>query len=158
MTSAIIDPLDRQRRALRELQAPQQIQPASDKPSGFRPSSAAFKLGKDGSMSVDLEESMLLAGVDMRSRYRSLPRAVALVAQQVRAFTGHGMTVAHAPIPANDHHGEVRAKTLTKQALREAARMLADTCEIIEPIDADEVRRQLDLQAQKPAPSNPAAA
>ena len=103
--------------------------------------------GTDGSVSVDLEESMALAGLDIRARYPALPRAVALVAQPVSVIRSHGMSITHVPIPENDHHGEIRAAGLSRKALRDAARSLADQCEILEAVNAAEAERQIELAA-----------
>ncbi len=146
MPVEIIDPLRPDLRALRTIQAPDHVQPAGDRPHGYRISSAAFKAGTDGSVSVDLEESLLLASLDLRARYPALARAVALVAHRVETFTGQGMTVGHVPIPGNDHHGEVRMAGLSSGAIRRAARALAGSCEMVEPLNVTELQRHVAAQ------------
>ena len=143
MAAGIISPLNGALRVLREVQAPEQITRAADRPSGYRVSSAAFKPQRDGSVSVDLEESLVRSGLHVRSRYPAMPRAVALVAHRVDAITARGATVSHAPVAGNPHHGEIRMAGLTKAQVRETARSLADQCEVLEAIDVDEVERQL---------------
>jgi hypothetical protein len=150
----IIDPLNGGLRVLREIQAPQHVQPAPDKPSGVRISSAAFGPGTDGSVSIDLEESLQKAKLPLTARYPSMPRAVGAVACTVDEIRAQKLAVMHKPIPAdeelgtkvNDHHGEIRdeAKALSRKARRDAARALADKCEIVVPFDVEAVKRYAD--------------
>ncbi|WP_174298864.1 hypothetical protein [Sphingomonas bacterium] len=142
MAVEIISPLSGGLRALREVQAPEQVTEAMDRPGGYRVSSAAFRPQSDGSVSVDLEESLVRSGLNARSRYPAMPRAVALVAHRVDAITARRATVLHVPVAGNPHHGEIRMAGMTKAQIRAAARSLADQCEILEAIDVDEVKRQ----------------
>lgn len=141
MPAALITVLQPQFRVLREVQAPQQISEATDKPSGYRVSSAAFKPGKDGTVSVDLEESLRRAGLGPTGRYPAMDRAVALVAHKVQAVIDQGMTVAHAPIEGNEHHAEIGMGALPRKAVERAARALADACEFLEQFNVREIER-----------------
>lgn len=135
------------RRALRTIQAPDHIQKAEDRPGGFRVSSAAFKAGSDGSISIDLEQSLELAGLELTSQFKALARAVALVAHSVGRLQQEGLSVEHAPIVGNEHHGEVRFDKLSKREKRDVARALADECETIVGIDPAEAQRQIEIRA-----------
>lgn len=73
-----------------------------------RISSMAFKAstGHNSGMSVDLEASILEAGLDPRD-YVTTPRwtgSIRFVTQQLRA---EGFSVGYDPLPENPHHGEV---------------------------------------------------
>lgn len=146
MAGKVIDPLNGALRASREIQAPEQVTEAPDRLGGYRVSSAAFKPGTDGSVSVDLEESLVRAGLPIDARYPALPRAVALVAKRVNDIVTQGGTVAHAPIPSNGHHGEIRMTALSRRQIRDVARNLADTCEVIKAIDPNEVHRLINAR------------
>lgn len=141
MPAALITVLQPQLRALREVQAPQQISAAADRTNGYRVSSAAFKPGRDGTVSVDLEESLLRAGLTATGRYPAMDRAVALVAHRIQAVVDQGMTVAHAPIEGNEHHAEIRMGALSRKAIERAARALADACEFLEQFNVAEIER-----------------
>lgn len=141
MAAAIIAPLVEQLRTLRTIQAPDHLAPADDRPDGVRISSAAFKPGRDGSISVDLEQSLIAAGLSILARYPSLPRAVALVAHKVGDLKCSGLSVDHVPIEGNEHHGEVRFAGLSRSQLRDVARALADNCEIVVSVDVQEAER-----------------
>lgn len=136
-----IDPLNAELRVLREIQAPQQVQEAPDRPGGYRVSSAAFSPGKDGTVSVDLEESLQRAGLPINGRFPAMARAVGAVAHTVGTIRAHKLLVVHDPIDGNDHHGEIRpsATSLSKRERREIARELADTCEIVIPMNAEAI-------------------
>lgn len=151
MNLPVFDPLDDALRALREIQAPEQITPSTDSPSGYRVSSAAFKPGTDGSISVDLEEMMALDGVEVTAKFPSLPRAVGLVAHEICTIRKHGAEVSHVPLLENPYHGEIRMPGLSKSQIRKAARSLAETCEILVGIDADEASKHGKGEASAPA-------
>lgn len=123
-------------RALREIQAPQHITSAPDHPVGVRISSAAFRPGTDGSVSVDLEESLARSGLALTARFPAMAGAVGLAALPIDAIRAHGLVVVHDPIPGNDHHGEIRSgvEAIGKNAWRRIAREMAERCEIIVPI------------------------
>ena len=88
----------------------------------------------DGSVSVDLEESLVRDGLGLTDLYGLVPRAVALAAHTVRQHRELGAAVAHVPIANNVHHGEVRSK-LDRRPMERAARTLAETATAIVPID-----------------------
>jgi hypothetical protein len=136
VTASIIDPLDGSLRALREIQAPQHLAAADDRKSGFRISSAAFRPGTDGTVSVDLEESLTRAGLPVNARYPSMPRTVGLAAITIDAIRTLGPDVAHDPIPNNAHHGVIREGNvaISKNGWRRVARAIADQCDLIVPI------------------------
>lgn len=131
-------------RTLREIQAPQQISAANDRDSGYRVSSAAFMPGSDKTVSVDLEEEYLAAGIALNSRFPSLPRAVALVSNTVASIRAKQLDVKRDPLPHNAFHGIIvdGASPLGKKARREAARMLADECEFVVAFDLAEIAKQ----------------
>lgn len=147
MSGPVIDPLADDLRALREVQAPQQISPSEVDPGGYRVSSAAFMPGTDGTVSIDLEEVLLRHGKGPTSKFPSLPRAVALVAQKIGAIRSAGATVSHVPLAENYYHGEMRSAGMGRKQVRKLARHLAETCEILSDIDLDEVKRLSDSPA-----------
>lgn len=147
MLAPVIAPLDERQRALRSIQAPDHVQPAADRPGGFRISSAAFSPGTDDSVSVDLEQSLAAVGLGVTSRYPHLDRSVALVAHTIKEYSDRGSQVSHVPLIDNPHHGEARFAGLTKSAIKRVQRALADSCEIIVSIDAVEAQRLIDLRS-----------
>jgi len=131
----LIDPLNAALRALRDIQCPAHIQP-NENGTAYRVTSGAFIPGTDGSVSIDLEESLLRANLEMTSRYGHLPKTVALVSHTVASYKAQDYKVIHTPIPGNDHHGS--ATTARKNnALRRAARAMAEQVNYVVPIDPD---------------------
>lgn len=130
----VIDPLAGHYRALRTVQCPQHILPNATR-TGYRVSSAAFKMQSDGTISVDLEEALLRDDLALTAHYPGVDRAVALVAHTVEVHQSYDAAVTHVPVPGNDQHGEVRSN-VGRKPMERAARALADTCQEIVPIDA----------------------
>lgn len=132
----IVDPLDCELRAARTLQAPQQVtfDPVAKayvvKPDAFRKQS-------DGTISVDLEEPLILAGKSLDAMYGSIERSVGMVAHKVGRLTKAGFAVSHKPVYANDYHGEARGNPGGAER-----RALANECEIIRPIDQLEAAKR----------------
>ena len=133
MTVAIIDPLDPNFRALRTIQSPYHLEPVAGQAT-YRITSGAFIPGSDGTISVDLEESLRRAGSEVTAQYPSLDKAVALIAHPVRVYTNAGFTVVHQPVHGNRHHGSA-STVLKNNALRKAARAFAASAEFLVPID-----------------------
>ncbi|WCP71583.1 hypothetical protein [Sphingomonas hankookensis] len=146
MPVEIIEPLQGDLRTLRTIQAPHHVAVAAD--GTLRISSAAFKPGRDGSISVDLEESLIRASLELTSRYPSLPRAVALVSHRVQQVRQEGLSATHVPVEGNEHHGELRfANGSTKGQIKDASRNLANNCVTIVAIDVNEVQRLRSITA-----------
>lgn len=140
-------------RALRTLQAPEQVQfdPAVDQ---WVTSSAAFKQQSDGTISVDLEEVLRLDGHPLTYGYPRVARAVGMVAHTVGRLTTDGFAVTHDPLEETEEHEENDYHGIAQGKLSSAKRgRLADTCEIIIPIEGDVAQRHHDeklaRQAQK---------
>jgi hypothetical protein len=133
---AVVDPLDGAFRAARSLQAPQHVQfdPATQT---FEVSPSAFKKQSDGTISVDLEQVLVADDLPLDHEYPRIGRAVGLVAHTVQRLTEAGFAVSHDPLEENDYHG-IAAGNLSKTT-RVA---LAETCEIIRPLDQAEAMRQ----------------
>lgn len=141
----VLSPLDGAYRALRTLQAPEQVVfDHGDKI--WRPSTSAFKQQSDGTISVDLEEVLIRDGHPLTFCYPRVDRAVGLVAHTVERLTNEGFAVTHEPIPDNDYHGEARGKPS-----RTSRNSLASTCEIVVPIQGDDAQRHLDAKLAKQA-------
>ena len=130
---ATIDPLDPSLRAVRTLQAPNHIQRTDEAP-GWRVSSAAFTPGTDGTLSVDLEQSLLLAGLLVDATVNGVQRAAAKVAHTVGEYQHAMMDVSHDPVPHNPHHGQVR-RGPGCAGKKKVARDLARSCKLIGDID-----------------------
>ena len=142
--SAIIRSLRGDLRALRTLQAPEQVQ-WDARAQNWRVSSAAFKPQSDGSISVDLEEIQLREGLPINSDYPRVARAVGLVAHRIERLRADGFDVVHVPLPDNVCHGEARGTPT--QGIR---KRLASECEIIIAIDGDDAQRlKLENEARK---------
>jgi hypothetical protein len=90
--------------------------------------------GTDGTISVDLEESLEAAGLGATAIYPHIARSVALVAHAVGVYEDASFTVIHAPVDGNDHHGSA-STTLKNKALRREARAMADSARFLVPID-----------------------
>lgn len=133
MTVEIIDPLDKSLQALRSLQCPDHIQ-LNDKEDAYRVSSGAFIPGSDDTISVDLEESLLKAGLNSTSIYGHLARSVALVGHTIQNYEQNSFSVSHTPIKVNEHHGSV-STGLKNKALRKAARAMAKSGRFLVEID-----------------------
>jgi hypothetical protein len=142
---AIITKLVEDDRALRSLQAPEQVvfDPLENRwavsPSAFRPQS-------DGTISVDLEQLLKLDDKPLSHGYPRIARAVGLVAHRVGRLGEAGFTVAHVPIEGNDYHGEAKGKPS-----RSERDNLAKTCEIIVDLDGDTARRHEDERLAREA-------
>jgi hypothetical protein len=120
-------------RALRSIQAPQHVE---DDDGVCRISSAAFRLGTDQTVSIDLEQ--LLGADDLKSDalYPSLVRSVGLVAIGVDLLRSEGVAVDHLPVPTNWYHGSLSGDSLKNSGRR---RRLAKACTLVVPIDRDAV-------------------
>jgi hypothetical protein len=132
---AVLQNLRGDARALRTLQAPEQVQfdPAINR---WVVSPAAFKRGRDGTISVDLEEVQQADGLPLTHGYPRIGRAVGLVAHAVSRLREAEFVVSHVPIEGNDYHGQ--AEGAPSGAARRA---LAETCEIVVAIEGDVARR-----------------
>lgn len=139
MVSTLIKPLNGTFRALRTIQCPFHLQ-ANDNNDGYRISSAAFTAGSDGTISVDLEESLVRDGLSVTDRYPNLNGAVALVGHVIDEYQQNAFMVDHDPIPDNDHHGAART-LLKNKAARKAARAMASTATFIVDINYDEAAK-----------------
>ncbi len=133
----VIAVLDVSKRALRALQAPEQVQwdPADNQ---WRVSSAAFAPQSDGTISIDLEEAQERDGLPLTHGYPPVDRAVGLVAHTVERLQTDGFKVAHVPVAGNDYHGEAAGSPSKGKRRR-----LASECETIVPLDGDEAQRHL---------------
>lgn len=80
----------------------------TDKNGQKRISSKAFQGSSDtnGGMSVDLECSILLAGLDPKV-YVTTPRWIGSVRFEAGTIRSEGFLVGFHPLPENPHHGEV---------------------------------------------------
>jgi hypothetical protein len=80
----------------------------TDKDGRKRLSSKAFQPSSsiDGGMSVDLEVSILEAGLNPKS-YVTTPRWTGSVRFEAGALRNEGLRVGFNPLPENPHHGEV---------------------------------------------------
>jgi hypothetical protein len=83
-------------------------QVVTDKSGQKRISSKAFQGSSEanGGMSVDLECSILGAGLDPK-RYVTTPRWIGSVRFEAGALRSEGFLVGFHPLPENPHHGEV---------------------------------------------------
>jgi hypothetical protein len=95
----------------------------TDKNGQKRISSKAFQGSSEpnGGMSVDLERSILEAGLDPKA-YVTTPRWISSVRFEAGTLRSDGFLVGFHPIPENPHHGEVwgdfsKAKKRRLQAL-----------------------------------------
>lgn len=138
MTVEIIDPLNDKLRALRTIQSPYHITPNEDG-DGYRVGSGAFKAGSDGTISVDLEESFVRAGLAIDAQYPhpDLAQCVALVSNTVAEYQLFDVGISHAPVPGNDHHGSA-VPPKANSAARRAARKLTDSCKFVVGINPRE--------------------
>jgi hypothetical protein len=120
-----------------------------DGKGGYRPSSGAFKPGRDGTISVDLEEALYWDGLTADSRFPSLRQAVGLVAHKVGFYRDLGNDVELAVVDGNDYHGSVIHSAPSNAALRACARELAELYEAVIEIDVDEAARFIALHQSK---------
>ena len=140
-----LDELHGAYRALRTLQAPEQVvyDPVEKR---WKASDGAFRTGRDGTISIDLEEALLIDNLPLTHGYPRIGRAVGLIAHNVDRLKEAGFSISHVPLDGNDYHGEARGK-LSGSARRD----LANTCEIIVSINGDNVQRYKDEQLAKKA-------
>ena len=132
----VVDPLDAGLRATRSLQAPQHVQfdPATQT---FEVSSSAFKKQSDGTISVDLEEVLNIDQLPLDHGYPRVNRAVGLVAHTVGRLQTAGFALSHDPIAGNEYHALARGNPSKSERV-----VLAETCEIIRPLDQAEAAKQ----------------
>lgn len=137
--------LDEGERALRTLQAPEQVvfDPLKEQ---WVVSPGAFKPQSDGTISVDLEQIQKLDNKPLTHGYPRVARAVGLVAHTVGRLKQAGFVTTHVPETGNDYHGEARGKPS-----RTERRTLADTCEIVVGLDGDQAQRFLDEKLAREA-------
>ncbi len=97
----------------------------------LRLSSMAFKpsSGTNGGMSVDLEQSILDAGLDVRTHVTS-PQFIGSVRFTAGSLRAEKLMVGFHPIPGNDHHGEVWGTSA-----KSVQRRLAQLAEWFVPIE-----------------------
>ena len=138
----VVDPLTAGLRATRTLQAPQHVQfdPATQT---FEVSPSAFKKQTDGTISVDLEQVLTSDNLPLDHEYPRVKRAVGLVAHTVGRLTSAGFVVTHDPIDVNAYHGLARGNPSKTERVN-----LADTCQIVRPLDQTEAAKQRD-EAEK---------
>ena len=139
MSVNIIDPLDPDLRALRTIQSPHHVHPNVDQ-TAYRITSGAFIPGSDGTVSVDLEESLQRSGMQVTALYPGIEKAVAMVGHPIGLYTASGYNVVHQPVAGNDHHGSA-STTLKNNALRKVARAFADAAQFVVPIDREAAER-----------------
>ena len=84
------------------------IVPDPKAPSGKRISTLAFQSSKEGNlgMSVDLEASIIEAGLDVRS-FVTTPKFMGSVWFHAAYLRSETFQVGYDPLPDNPHHGEV---------------------------------------------------
>jgi len=70
--------------------------------------------GKNGGVSVDLEQSILDAGLDVKTHVTS-PQFLGSIRFITGDLRAEGLLVGYDPIPGNDHHGEVWGNTSRKK-------------------------------------------
>ena len=94
-------------RIIRRISAEHVVEDAKA-PGGRRLSTLAFQSSTDGNrgMSVDLEASILEAGLDARAFVTS-PRFIASVWFTAGFLRSESLQVGYDPLPDNPHHGEV---------------------------------------------------
>jgi len=137
--------LEARYRALRTLQAPEQVvfDPAEN---CWKVSPGAFRAQGDGTISVDLEEALLADDRSLTHAYPRVRRAVGLVAHSVGRLTAAGFGVSHVPEDGNPYHGQAQGRL--PRAVR---RDLAETCEIVIPLNGDLAQRYKDEQLARAA-------
>lgn len=142
---SVVEELVGSDRALRALQAPEQVvyDPLKNR---WGPTSSIFRAGRDGTVSVDLEQILKLDGRDLTYNYGKLSRSVGMVAHTVERLVHAGFVVMHVPLEENDYHGEARGK-LPKSKLED----LRGTCEIIVPVDGVAAQRYEDERLARQA-------
>ena len=99
-----------------------ETQLVTDKDGQRRISSKAFQAssGPNGGMSIDLERSIIEAGLDPKT-YVTTPRWIGSVRFEAGALRAEGFKVGFDPIPENPHHGQVWGSfsRASKQRLQE---------------------------------------
>jgi hypothetical protein len=99
------------------------VVPDSKAPSGRRISTAAYQesSGGCGGMSVDLERSIICAGIDPRA-FVTTPQFMGSVWFTAGCLRSERLQVGFDPLPQNAHHGEVwGVKDKHKRKLQKAA-------------------------------------
>ena len=141
----VVAELKGNRRALRSLQAPEQVifDPLRNE---WGVSPAAFRPQSDGSISLDLEEILEADDLPLTHGYPRIARAVGLVAHSVERLREAAFVVSHVPICGNDYHGEARGNPT-----RESRDALASSCEIIVTLDGDAAQRHHDEKLAREA-------
>lgn len=122
--------LQPEHRALRSIQAPQQV---TDENGVWRVSSAAFSAsGADASCSVDLEPLLHWDGLATEALYPGVERSVGLVALPLSVVRQEGGEVAHDPVKENWYHGAMTGDAVRKP---KAKKRLAAAAEVVIQID-----------------------
>lgn len=84
-------------------------------------------------MSVDLDQVLQIDKRPSDYLFPNLPRAVALISHRLEQYSENNLAVDHQPTPLNYYHGGVSGKFT-----RGVRRKLADTFEVIIPIDTEQ--------------------